>query len=112
MNKINGVDHPSHYNREGAIECIDEMELIFGKEETAIWCKLNTWKYRYRAGEKPGEEALKDLQKSDWYMNKYKELKEKGYGTITYKSKGGFNFVDPAISIQPLDATVTTARNT
>lgn len=110
--EIFGVNHPSHYNRDGAIECIDEMELLFGKEETATWCKLNTWKYRYRAGEKPGEAALKDLKKSDWYMNKYKELKEKGYGTITFnKPKGGFNF-DPAISVQTLDASVTTARNT
>ena len=68
------VNHPSHYNREDAIECIEEMELIFGTEAVMTFCLLNTWKYRYRAADKNGSN---DLEKSDWYMNKYKELKEK-----------------------------------
>lgn len=67
------VDHPSHYNREDAMECIDEMILIFGKEVVADFCLCNVWKYRYRATDKNG---LIDLEKSDWYMKKYKELKE------------------------------------
>lgn len=71
----NMVSHPRHYNREGAIECIDEMELVFGPEATADFCLLNCWKYRYRAGLK--NNGYQDLEKSDWYMNKYKELKEK-----------------------------------
>lgn len=71
-NKNEAVNHPQHYNREGAIECIDEMELIFGKKETAIFCKLNAYKYRYRAGSKG--DAEEDLSKSDWYINKYEEL--------------------------------------
>lgn len=66
------VNHPQHYNREGAMECIDEMEMIFGTKETAIFCKLNAYKYRYRAGFKG--DAEEDLRKSDWYINKYKEL--------------------------------------
>ena len=66
------VDHPAHYNREDALECIDEMVLLFGKAETMTFCKLNAWKYRYRAADKNGEE---DLRKSDWYIAKYKELK-------------------------------------
>lgn len=73
-NKNEAVNHPQHYNREGAIECIDEMELIFGKKETAIFCKLNAYKYRYRAGSKG--DAKEDLRKSDWYINKYKKYKE------------------------------------
>lgn len=71
----NMVSHPRHYNREGAIECIDEMELVFGTEATANFCLLNCWKYRYRAGLK--NDGFQDLEKSDWYMNRYKELKEK-----------------------------------
>lgn len=66
------VNHPSHYNREGAMECIDEMVLMFGKDATMTFCRLNAWKYRYRAADKNGEE---DLKKSDWYLKKYKELK-------------------------------------
>lgn len=66
------VNHPKHYGREGAMECIDEMLLVFGTEATANFCLLNSWKYRYRAADKGGEE---DLKKSDWYLAKYAELK-------------------------------------
>lgn len=67
----NNVEHPTHYNREGAMECIDEMLLVFGKEATLNFCLLNAWKYRYRAADKNG---LEDLKKSDWYLKKVKEL--------------------------------------
>lgn len=66
------VNHPKHYGRDGAMECIDEMILVFGTEATMHFCLLNAWKYRYRAGDKGGEE---DMKKSDWYMAKYAELK-------------------------------------
>ena len=69
------VDHPIHYNRKGAIECIDEMELIYGAEALMHFCLLSSHKYRYRAGLK--NNGYEDLEKSDWYMCKYKELKEK-----------------------------------
>lgn len=65
------VNHPNHYCRDGAMECIDEMIILFGVEETKSFCKLNAYKYRYRAADKGGEE---DLRKSDWYIRKYKEL--------------------------------------
>lgn len=65
------VNHPKHYNREGGMECIDEMILVFGKEAVKHFCLCNAWKYRYRAADKNGEE---DLKKSDWYLSKYKEL--------------------------------------
>lgn len=71
----NMVSHPRHYNREGAMECIDEMELIFGPEMTMHFCLGCVFKYRYRAGLK--DNGYQDLEKSDWYMRKYKELKEK-----------------------------------
>lgn len=66
------VNHPKHYCRDGGMECIDEMLLIFGKSAVMAYCLLNSWKYRYRAADKNGEE---DLKKSDWYIRKYKELK-------------------------------------
>ena len=69
------VSKPRHYNRENAMECIDEMELVFGPEATAHFCLLNCWKYRYRSGLK--DNGYQDLEKSDWYMARYKELKEK-----------------------------------
>ena len=67
------VDHPSHYNREGSMECIDEMILVFGEDAVKNFCLCNAWKYRYRAADKNGAE---DLKKSDWYINKYKELED------------------------------------
>lgn len=67
------VNHPSHYNREGSMECIEEMILVFGKDAVMSFCLCNAWKYRYRAADKNGAE---DLRKSDWYMNMYKQLKE------------------------------------
>ena len=74
LEEANPITHPAHYCREGAMETIDEMELIFGALETAIFCKLNAWKYRARAIYKNGEE---DIKKSDWYLKKYKELMDK-----------------------------------
>lgn len=65
------INHPNHYNREGAMESIDEMVLVFGKEVVKHFCLCNIWKYRYRAADKNGVE---DIKKSDWYMQKYKEL--------------------------------------
>ena len=80
------VSKPRHYNRENAIECIDEMELVFGPEATCHFCLLNCWKYRYRAGLK--NNGYEDLEKSDWYMRKYKELKKK----IEKNSQGSFSY--------------------
>ena len=68
------VNHPSHYNRENALECIEEMLMLYTKDEVMAFCKLNAHKYRYRAGQK--EDGLKDLKKSDWYLRKYKEILE------------------------------------
>lgn len=71
-NKEDVVNHPNHYtNRE--IECIDEMIQVFGKQAVMDFCLCNVWKYRYRALSKNGKE---DIEKSDWYMKKYLELKE------------------------------------
>ena len=71
------VNHPAHYNRDGAMECIREMVVIFGYEATINFCNLNAWKYRYRSSEKNGAE---DMAKSDWYVKKAEELKsEAGY---------------------------------
>lgn len=63
------VNKPPHYTH--GMECIDEMILIFGVEAAKNFCKLNVWKYRKRAMYKDGE---RDMQKSDCYMKKLKEL--------------------------------------
>lgn len=83
FDEIDMVNHPQHYNRDGAMECIDEMITVFGKDIVACFCLCNVWKYRYRASDKGHEE---DLSKSDYYMAKYKEL-------ITERSVLGFESV-------------------
>lgn len=70
------VNHPDHYNVYD-VEVVEMMERIFGIEETMSWCKLNAFKYRMRAGEKPTSTVEKDLKKEKWCLNKYKELKAK-----------------------------------
>ena len=37
------------------------------------FCLCNAWKYRYRAGDKNG---MEDIAKSDWYIAKYRELRD------------------------------------
>ena len=91
------VNHPSHYNRENGIECIEEMVLVFGVEAVKNFCLCNIWKYRYRAADKNGEE---DLSKSDFYMKKYRELCEEK----TYSSPIVINtppYYDPVIPSNP-----------
>lgn len=77
------VQHPAHYNRDGAMECFDEFVMLYGVEAAKCACLFNIHKYRYRAADKNG---LEDLHKSDWYMNKYKELSQ--LQTITSFNKG------------------------
>lgn len=79
---VDMVNHPPHYERDGAMECIDEMVLVFGVDATMTFCKLNAWKYRYRAMDKNG---IEDIKKSDWYLRKYKELKECGVAAEVFK---------------------------
>lgn len=70
------VDHPSHYNQ-GSIECIDAMVAAFGTEKTALWCKINAFKYLWRSDYKNG---MEDLKKASWYINKAINLIEESEG--------------------------------
>lgn len=72
MSRNDNVNHPAHYNQNG-MECINEMILVFGVEAVKYFCVCNAWKYRYRANKKNGNE---DLEKANWYINKFKELTE------------------------------------
>lgn len=67
---VSSVDHPTHYNQ-GGIECWDAMEAAYGKDAVKTFCKLNAFKYIWRADSKNG---LEDINKAINYLNKYKEL--------------------------------------
>lgn len=66
------ISKPKHYNQ-GDIECIDAMVSAFGKEKVAHFCLINAFKYVWRTDYKNG---LEDVNKSIWYLKKYKELME------------------------------------
>ena len=68
------VNHPKHYIDENGKECIDVMIDTFGKEAVITFCKLNAFKYMWRAGKKPGSPELEDLKKAEWYISKQREL--------------------------------------
>ena len=67
------VNHPNHYNIYD-VEVVEMMKRIWGPEETAIWAKLNAFKYRMRAGTKPGNSIERDMKKEQWCLMKQREL--------------------------------------
>ena len=57
------IDHPSYYNPNGieAIAVIEDWNLDF--------CLGNAVKYICRAGKK-SDDAIEDLEKARWYLNR------------------------------------------
>lgn len=76
---VNQIVSPKHYNANGRMECIQEMEVLFGHEAVENFCKLNAYKYFYRAGMKEGEAKEKDIAKAEWYLNYVMGYKMGGY---------------------------------
>jgi len=58
------VNHPAHY--QGEHECIDIMVALYGINAVKGFCKCNSFKYRFRAESKNGDE---DIKKAEWYEN-------------------------------------------
>lgn len=58
------VNHPSHYNQ-GRIEVIDFIE-----DQKLNFSRGSAIKYISRAGKKPGESEVDDLQKAAWYISR------------------------------------------
>ena len=66
---------PAHY--QGKHECIELMIAMYGEYEVMCFCKLNAFKYRFRAGKKPGFPFEEDIKKAEFYEDKYMELWKK-----------------------------------
>ena len=75
------VNAPSHYCT-GKFECIDVMEEVFGKEAVEDFCICNAFKYLYRKNKKNG---IEDIQKAQWYLNKYLALEGVSATNMKYK---------------------------
>ena len=52
------------------------MEKIWGIEATALHCEMCAFKYKMRAGDKPGQPVERDLEKAKWYINQAKVLRQ------------------------------------
>lgn len=66
------VEHPAHYRLNGSgVECIDVVEHLPFNTGNAI-------KYLWRAGLKPGTDAVTDLRKSLWYVQREIDRLSKG----------------------------------
>ena len=63
--------NPDHYKDHTSLECIEEMEIIFGSLGVIYFCVCNAWKYIRRWKNKNGAE---DLKKAKWYIEKAWEL--------------------------------------
>jgi hypothetical protein len=61
------VNHPPHY-KVGGIEAIDYMKAKSTPEEFRGHLRLTVLKYISRTGHK--DDALQDLKKARWYLNK------------------------------------------
>jgi hypothetical protein len=70
------IQKESHYNQEVFPEVIKMMENLFGIEEVKIFCKLNAFKYRMRAGYKT-EDVTKEIKKALDYEERYKNYNKK-----------------------------------
>ena len=64
------VNNPSHYNT-GGVECIDGIKSALSPEEYRGYLRGAAMKYLWRCTYKG--KAKEDLDKAQWYMNKFKE---------------------------------------
>ena len=70
--KFEKVDHPDHYQAKGmeAIDVIEAYNLNFSLGSAV--------KYILRAGKKPGESSVEDLNKAIWYLQREVERHQEG----------------------------------
>ena len=68
---MDNVNHPVHYAETCSMECIDVMQLLFGRKAMTQYCMINAFKYMWRCKHKGGQE---DLQKAEWYLTRAKVL--------------------------------------
>lgn len=54
-------------------EVWENMIKVFGKEKFIVFCEINAFKYRMRAGKKTSDYSV-DIEKALWYENKIIEL--------------------------------------
>lgn len=69
--KEDPVNHPSHYEKQCSLECIDVMMCCFDYDAVFNFCICNAFKYLWRHKFKNGDE---DLKKASWYINRAEKI--------------------------------------
>ena len=58
--------NPDYYKNQTSLECIEAMEIAFGRDAVIDFCRCNAWKYIWRWKNKNGKV---DLDKAHWYLS-------------------------------------------
>lgn len=62
------VNHPSHYQGDNGVECIDSIEAALGTDGFIAHLRGTALAYIFRCGKKNA--ALEDARKASWYINR------------------------------------------
>lgn len=74
IDDIKVINHPQRYGGDTTYECIKVCQAWSTPEEYRGWLKLTAIKYLCRLGKK--DEAVQEINKAIWYLNKLKETYE------------------------------------
>ena len=75
--------NPDHYKNQTSLECIEAMQISFGREAVLHFCLCNAFKYIWRWENKNGEE---DLDKASWYIDRAHDLISDPESSPSFKS--------------------------
>lgn len=75
LQQVDMVNSPNHY-RSFPKETWEMMVDIWGVDNFVVYCEINAFKYKMRAGEKPGQSVEQDLQKAEWYLKKANDYRK------------------------------------
>ena len=64
--------------QDGGKEVYQMMRDIWGTDLYIAFCEMNSFKYRMRAGKKPGQSMEQDMKKAEWYEAQAKRLRDEG----------------------------------
>ena len=74
-NNLDIVQYPNHYGAgKDGLQCIEAMLQTFGKDATMAFCKLNSFKYIWRATYKGKEKQ--DMEKAQRYLEYWHVLND------------------------------------
>lgn len=64
------INHPPYYGSDTGLECIDATRAALGKARFEAFLHGTVSTYLWRAGKKDGANALTDVRKAKWYLDR------------------------------------------